>query len=91
MAWSPTTRSSCNRRSTELDQVTTILAKNQENLSESLRSLAPYVRMFNNVVGNGRWFEGYICGLLPPTTDLGIFDINPQGCDTPLAYTGGGR
>jgi phospholipid/cholesterol/gamma-HCH transport system substrate-binding protein len=74
-----------------LDQVTTILAKNQKNLNDSLHSLAPYVRMFNNVVGNGRWFEGYICGLLPPTTDLGIFDINPQGCETPLAYTGGGR
>jgi phospholipid/cholesterol/gamma-HCH transport system substrate-binding protein len=76
---------------TDLDKVTTILSKNQDNLSESLRSLAPYVRTFNNVVGNGRWFEGYICGLLPPTTDLGVFDINPQGCDTPLAYTGGGR
>jgi phospholipid/cholesterol/gamma-HCH transport system substrate-binding protein len=76
---------------TELDKVTTILAKNQQNLSESLRSLAPYVRTFNNVVGNGRWFEGYICGLLPPTTDFGIFDINPQGCETPLAYQGGGR
>lgn len=76
---------------TDLDKVTTILSKNQANLSESLRSLAPYVRTFNNVVGNGRWFEGYICGLLPPTTDLGVFDINPQGCDTPLAYTGGGR
>jgi phospholipid/cholesterol/gamma-HCH transport system substrate-binding protein len=74
-----------------LDQVATILAKNQKNLNDSLHSLAPYVRMFNNVVGNGRWFEGYICGLLPPTTDLGIFDINPQGCETPLAYTGGGR
>lgn len=76
---------------TDLDKVTTILSKNQANLSESLRSLAPYVRTFNNVVGNGRWFEGYICGLLPPTTDLGVFDINPQGCETPLAYTGGGR
>jgi phospholipid/cholesterol/gamma-HCH transport system substrate-binding protein len=75
----------------DLDKVTSILAKNQQNLSESLHSLAPYVRMFNNVVGNGRWFEGYICGLLPPTTDLGIFDINPQGCETPHVYTGGGR
>jgi phospholipid/cholesterol/gamma-HCH transport system substrate-binding protein len=76
---------------TDLDKVTTILSNNQKNLNDSLHSLAPYVRMFNNVVGNGRWFEGYICGLLPPTTDLGIFDINPEGCETPLAYTGGGR
>lgn len=73
-----------------LDEVTTILERNQENLSESLRSLAPYVRMFNNVIGNGRWFEGYICGLVPPPTDLGIVDLNPEGCSTPLAYQGGG-
>jgi phospholipid/cholesterol/gamma-HCH transport system substrate-binding protein len=75
----------------DLEQVTTILRRNQDNLGQSLHSLAPYVRMFNNVIGNGRWFEGYICGLLPPPTDLGIVDINPQGCSTPLAYQGGGR
>ncbi len=72
----------------ELDRVTTILAKNQKNLSESLRSLAPYVRTFNNVVGNGRWFEGYICGLLPPPTKVGVFDINPEGCTVPLTPEG---
>lgn len=74
----------------ELGKVTTILQRNQDNLSQGLHSLAPYVRMFNNVVGNGRWFEGYICGLLPPPTKVGIFDINPQGCETPLT-PGGGR
>ena len=72
-----------------LDEVTTILERNQANLGESLRSLAPYIRMFNNVVGTGRWFEGYICGLLPPPTDLGILDINPEGCSTPLTPQGG--
>ncbi|OLF18948.1 MCE family protein [Actinophytocola xanthii] len=75
----------------ELDTVTTILSRNQDNLNEALGSLAPYVRMFNNVVGNGRWFEGYICGLLPPPTRVGVIDINPEGCSTPLAYQGGGR
>jgi phospholipid/cholesterol/gamma-HCH transport system substrate-binding protein len=75
----------------ELDRVTTILANNQANLSESLRSLAPYVRTFNNVIGNGRWFEGYICGLLPPPTDLGILTINPEGCTVPHTPREGGR
>ena len=75
----------------DLDKVTTILQRNQDNLSASLQSLAPYVRMFNNVIGNGRWFEGYICGLLPPPTKVGVLDINPEGCSTPLAYQGGGR
>jgi phospholipid/cholesterol/gamma-HCH transport system substrate-binding protein len=72
----------------ELTKVTTILQRNQDNLGQSLHNLAPYVRMFNNVVGNGRWFDGYICGLLPPPTKIGIFDINPQGCETPLTPRG---
>jgi phospholipid/cholesterol/gamma-HCH transport system substrate-binding protein len=73
----------------ELTKVTTILQRNQDNLGQSLHNLAPYVRMFNNVIGNGRWFEGYICGLLPPPTKVGIFDINPQGCEVPLTPVGG--
>ncbi|MFL6144851.1 MAG: MCE family protein [Labedaea sp.] len=74
----------------ELAKVTTILQRNQDNLSQGLHNLAPFVRMFNNVVGNGRWFEGYICGLLPPPAKAGVFDINPQGCETPLT-PGGSR
>ena len=74
----------------ELTKVTAILQRNQDNLGQSLQNLAPYVRVFNNVIGNGRWFEGYICGLLPPPTKVGIFDINPQGCETPLT-PGGSR
>ncbi|HEU5472389.1 MAG TPA: MCE family protein [Actinophytocola sp.] len=72
----------------ELTKVTTILQRNQDNLSQGLHNLAPFVRMFNNVVGNGRWFEGYICGLLPPPTTIGVFDINPEGCATPLTPGG---
>lgn len=74
----------------ELSTVTTILRRNQDNLAQSLRNLAPYVRMFNNVVGSGRWFDGYICGLLPPPTRVGVLDVNPAGCQVPLT-PGGGR
>ncbi|HEV2784397.1 MAG TPA: MCE family protein [Actinophytocola sp.] len=74
----------------ELTKVTAILQRNQDNLSQGLHNLAPFVRMFNNVVGNGRWFEGYICGLIPPPTNVGVFDINPQGCEVPLT-PGGSR
>ncbi|CRK59554.1 MCE-family protein Mce1C [Alloactinosynnema sp. L-07] len=74
---------------TQLDKVTTVLARNQDNLSQGVANLAPFVRVFNNVVGNGRWFEGYICGLLPPPVKTGIFDINPEGCSTPLTPGGG--
>jgi phospholipid/cholesterol/gamma-HCH transport system substrate-binding protein len=74
----------------ELAKVTTILQRNQDNLAQGLHNLAPFARIFNNVVGNGRWFDGYICGLVPPPTKVGIFDINPQGCEVPLT-PGGSR
>ncbi|TCP45389.1 phospholipid/cholesterol/gamma-HCH transport system substrate-binding protein [Tamaricihabitans halophyticus] len=65
----------------QLEQVTAVLERNQQNLSNGIRDLAPFARLFNNVVGNGRWFEGYICGLIPPRVSTGILDINPEGCD----------
>ena len=47
--------------------------------------LAPFVRIGANATGNGRWFEGYLCGLLPPPTTAGILHINPEGCTPPIA------
>lgn len=61
---------------TSLDQLTGMLQRNQDELAAGLRNLAPFVRLFNNAVGNGRWFDNYICGLLPPSTG----PINPKGC-----------
>ncbi|OLF10997.1 ABC transporter substrate-binding protein [Actinophytocola xinjiangensis] len=59
-----------------LDRLTDMLARNQEELAAGLRNLAPFVRLFNNAVGSGRWFDNYICGLVPPTTG----GLNPKGC-----------
>ncbi|WP_374213147.1 MCE family protein [Crossiella sp. SN42] len=73
----------------ELDKVTGILQQNQDKLSAGLRDLAPYVRLFNNTIGNGRWFDGYFCGLVPPYAKIGVFEINENICTPPL--TGGGR
>lgn len=79
----------------ELDRVTTVLQRNQDDLSRGVAAMAPYIRAFNNVVGNGRWFDGYLCGLLPPTVNAGALQINPGGCPPPGAgefpITGGGR
>lgn len=77
----------------QLNQVTTVLADNQDNLNQALASLAPFVRVFNNTIGTGRWFDGYICGLLPPSQTTAGLEINPGGCSTPLAdpSLGGGR
>ena len=61
---------------TSLDQLTDMLARNQEALGQGIKNMAPFVRLFNNAVGNGRWFDNYICGLLPPP----IGTVNQEGC-----------
>jgi phospholipid/cholesterol/gamma-HCH transport system substrate-binding protein len=78
---------------TDLGKVTDILAQNQANLNKGLADLAPFVRLFTNTVGNGRWFDGYFCGLLPPPVLTSVFQSNPQGCSPPIAapnLNGGG-
>ena len=72
-----------------LDQLTGLLQHNQDNISKGLREMTPFIRNFNNTIGNGRWFEGYLCGLIPPTS-LGVpLGINASGCPPP--NTGGGH
>ncbi|MFR9731203.1 MCE family protein [Saccharopolyspora sp. MS10] len=72
----------------ELAQVTEMLRRNQNQLGATIAALEPYVTGFNNTVGNGRWFDGYLCGLLPPSVSAGPVGINPEGCD--LSRPGGG-
>lgn len=74
----------------KLDKVSTVLQRNQDNLGRSLQNLAPFYRVFTNTLGNGRWFDVYVCGLLPPTVNLGLANINPQGCVPPKANSGTG-
>lgn len=50
---------------TDLEVVLEVLKDNQDDLDESLRLLAPYIRYFVNVTGNGRWFDGTFAGLVP--------------------------
>jgi phospholipid/cholesterol/gamma-HCH transport system substrate-binding protein len=60
----------------QLNQVTLLLQRNQDNLSRSIQLFAPFTRLFSNVLGNGRWFDSYICGVLPPS----VGPVNPEGC-----------
>lgn len=59
-----------------LDRVSAVLQSNQDNLDKILQREAVFVRLFTNALGNGRWFDNYVCGLVPPT----IGPINPGGC-----------
>jgi phospholipid/cholesterol/gamma-HCH transport system substrate-binding protein len=60
-----------------------MLQRNQDKLDKSLTLLAPFYRVFANTLGNGRWFDTYICGLLPPSVNLGVIGFNEEGCLPP--------
>ncbi|WP_020668697.1 MCE family protein [Amycolatopsis nigrescens] len=49
----------------QLERVSTVLQRNQDKLTESLRLAGPFYRLLGNTVGNGRWIDTYICGLIP--------------------------
>lgn len=61
-----------------LDRVVAVLQRNQDDLAETLKNEAVFVRLFSNALGNGRWFDNYICGLLLPS----MGPINEEGCYT---------
>jgi len=47
----------------QLDTVLQLLTRNQTDLDRGLALLGPFYRLFNNVIGNGRWFDNYIQNL----------------------------
>ncbi|MFB9388122.1 MCE family protein [Streptomyces coeruleoprunus] len=50
-----------------LNTVVRMLERNQASLDRSVKLLAPYVRVFTNTLGNGRWFDSYIQNMVAPT------------------------
>lgn len=60
-----------------LGRVVDVLQRNQDDLAATIQNEAVFIRLFTNAVGNGHWFDSYICGLLPTPT---IGPLNPGGC-----------
>jgi phospholipid/cholesterol/gamma-HCH transport system substrate-binding protein len=56
---------------TSLDKILTLLKNNEDSLDRGLSLLGPFYRLFNNVIGNGRWFDNYIQNL----SVCGIFSV----------------
>lgn len=48
-----------------LENVVRLLLKNQSNLDQSLRLMAPFYRVFANTLGTGPWFDTWIENLPP--------------------------
>jgi len=49
----------------ELEDVVALLRRNQANLDASIKRFAPFVRVFANNLGNGRWFDTVVHNLGP--------------------------
>jgi phospholipid/cholesterol/gamma-HCH transport system substrate-binding protein len=48
-----------------LDRVTGVLLANQSSLDKVLALAGPYYKVVGNTLGSGRWFDSYLCGLVP--------------------------
>ncbi|HEU5470298.1 MAG TPA: MCE family protein [Actinophytocola sp.] len=48
----------------QLDRVTDVLQRNQDNLDRSLRLAGPFYRLVGNGLATGRWIDTYLCGLV---------------------------
>jgi len=46
-----------------------VLNKNEDNLDNSLRLMAPFYRVFASTLGGGPWFDTYIQNM-PPVPDV---------------------
>jgi phospholipid/cholesterol/gamma-HCH transport system substrate-binding protein len=71
-----------------LDQVTTVLEQNQANLRKALALAGPYYTLLGNVLGNGRWFDTYLCGLIPKAYSPPAV-VPATGCMPPKPSGGG--
>ena len=49
----------------QLSTVTDILSRHRAALAQTVSNLAPFVRVFTNTLGNGRWFDSFVDDLLP--------------------------
>ncbi|WP_410640723.1 MCE family protein [Amycolatopsis sp. lyj-346] len=61
---------------TQLDQLTSMLQRNQDALAAGIRGFAPLVRLGTNIAGTGRFVDGYLCGLVLPS----FGPLNEEGC-----------
>lgn len=55
---------------THLESVVNVLNKNEDNLDNSLRLMAPFYTVFANTLGTGPWFDTYIQNM-PPAPQVG--------------------
>ncbi|MEO3929756.1 MCE family protein [Micromonosporaceae bacterium B7E4] len=55
----------------QLRGVVATLQRNRDDLERTLQTMGPFLDAFTNVLGNGRWFDSYLRGLLQPYVPTG--------------------
>ncbi|WP_327091286.1 MCE family protein [Nonomuraea sp. NBC_01738] len=77
-----------------LEKVSDVLLANQKDLDRALALSGPYSRLLGNTLGNGRWMDGYLCGVLPKiylpdgVPDQGCIPPKPGGKQPDSSPTG---
>jgi virulence factor Mce-like protein len=71
----------------QLARVTDILSRNRAGLARTVNELAPFVRVFTNTLGNGRWFDSFVNDLIP--TALGSIVCTTATDTTAVSCEGG--
>ena len=72
-----------------LKGVTDLLQKQDSNIRASITNLAPFYRLYANVLGSGRWFDSVITNILPPGLPAQN-TTRPPGKNQQLNNGGGG-
>ncbi|KAF0968535.1 MULTISPECIES: MCE family protein [Gordonia] len=49
-----------------LKGVNELLQRQNQNIRDTIKNMAPFYRLYANVLGNGRWFDQVVVNLLPP-------------------------
>lgn len=62
----------------DLESVVAVLNKNEDNIDNSIRLMAPFYRVFANTLGTGPWFDTYIMNLPPLPGPGGGLDGLPK-------------
>ena len=73
----------------QLSRVTEILSRHRAALGQTVNNLAPFVRVFTNTLGNGRWFDSFVNDLLP--TMFGSVLCGEAEAAPGVGCTGGGE
>ena len=74
----------------ELDQLTDTLQRHEDDLVKGIRRIGPFATVFTNALGNGRWFDSFIDGLIPANPVTGGTTGLPLPLPLPTLSTPGG-